>query len=343
MSYFDETPESNQENTATPQEDPQGQSEVTGQGPVLDESAGATGPVEDPEQEVRTPGQPAATKPQLIGGKFKSMNAAITGYTKLMERLGEANDVDDYTDVASLMRAYNQAEKRLTQKGQQGQLPQYQSSINVDETDDIELLNTELFNLEAEIENYGKPQAYQQPAQQYQQPVQQPVQPVQQTQPGQSDDSDPGDWLENELYVKGPGAIRDIIARELEVQGKQLGEALYQILQPMHQTLTEVRSERDYNKQLKALESKGVNVSDYAEEMAKAYDKHPQLAAMPNGVELAFNLARTQRKVGTLQGNSKGGLRMPQGGGTRLPQNRSAEDTIVDAIFGGNGGGGFFE
>lgn len=231
--------------------------------------------------------------------------------------------------------------------------------------EDVNALNAELTRLEQEIVKEVNPQGFpQQPQMPPQYPFQQsgqypyyphmqpgPIQPYPQPmppygyppqvppKPGPSvPEVDPEEWLNNELYVKGPRAINELIAGEMERQGQLLGQALYQVLAPMQQELVTVRSERDYNRQLKQLSAKYPDLQDHAEEMAGVYDKYPQLALTKDGLEKAYQLAKVQKKVKAFSNSEKGqgkkNLRMPSGQGTKLPAQKSQDQIEIEQIFG---------
>jgi len=154
----------------------------------------------------------------------------------------------------------------------------------------------------------------------------------------QQPELEPEEWIEKELYTKGAKAIQEIVNREMEAQGKLLGQALYNILAPMQSEITTARSEREYQKQLKQLQKKYTDLEDYADEMSSVYDKYPVLAMMPNGIEQAYKIASTQIRIDQVKNGDKGiaksSVRMPQGGRTQLPATASTEDSIREAVFG---------
>lgn len=139
---------------------------------------------------------------------------------------------------------------------------------------------------------------------------------------------DPAAWLE-QFYEHGPQAV------DARVQAKlaEFEQRLQQRLEPVQQHLTQ----EYYNQQAMALAGKYSDFKELAPTMSVIYEKYPQLAGMPNGMELAYQMAKGLKQTSPSPDPAKQAARMPGSAGARTGKAKTPEDSIRESIFGSPG------
>lgn len=169
---------------------------------------------------------------------------------------------------------------------------------------------------------------------------------------------DPGEWLDK-LYEQGPELIRQMVQAEakriIDEQGAILGQGLQQILSPVFQTTAQIQKERTLNQwketfdsQIKELKEADKDFADIAPEMEAVIKRNPQILysvdpqGKPNGMHVAYMLAKTMREQSGVSSAAKQAARMPSSSGS-IVQKQNDNDNLVDAALGSLGeSGGVF-
>lgn len=149
---------------------------------------------------------------------------------------------------------------------------------------------------------------------------------------------DPEEWLEN-FYKEGPKAVDARIERKLQAM-------LAEQLAPVYNFMTQM----NYERQLQALSAKAEDLGNYLDDMGELISQYPEIARHPNGMELAYRLAKLMRgeaevtevkkkakEEGRREAMEKLGARMPgsKGGMRRSDTSKkSPEDIIRERTFG---------
>lgn len=136
---------------------------------------------------------------------------------------------------------------------------------------------------------------------------------------------DPAAWLE-QFYERGPEAVDARVQAKLEQFERQLQQQLAPVQQHLMQEY--------YNQQALALANKHSDFRELAPTMSVIYEKYPQLAAMPNGMELAYQMAKTSKPAEPSNNPAKQAARMPGSAGARTGKAQTPEDAIRESIFG---------
>lgn len=173
--------------------------------------------------------------------------------------------------------------------------------------------------------------------------VQRPNAPMPQQQPIQQQDQqniDPEKWIE-QFYENPIESIRSILRAELTEEGKALGVALQQVIAPMQQYVAREVTAKELNKRYMQAQQSIPDFEELRMDAAKVIEEAPQLAAMPDGLIRAFEIARGRRNQTQFANqpqqpmpNPKDALRIPSSSGSRPGQQKTYEDYVRESVFG---------
>jgi len=102
-----------------------------------------------------------------------------------------------------------------------------------------------------------------------------------------------------------------------------------------------------FNRQALELAAKYPDFKDYAQDMMQIYQTQPMLAAMPDGMETAYQMAKARHVVAASQTAQteagKAAARLPGSSGARTAKPQDAEKAFLADIFGGGEPTGIFD
>lgn len=320
---------------------------------------------------------------KLLAGKFKTFGGLAQNYIKQRRKLGLPEDLQNYNSSEALEKAYlrDQAriESRSKQASQEGQ--GQGDNTDFDQFDDSQLLAA-LTQQQTQIQtalNGG--QQNQLPNQIQNQAMNQPpnLPPLQfgpQDQPPQNYRYDPNAGRQAsvrhsvlddyrgtpeefaERLISDPvKVLREIIREEFNIQGSDLGQALYGALSTISQGVNQVRSTVEQDKELrkleKALNKSGESLDDYMPEIQTVMKQYPGLQNLPDGFAQALGMARVTKAINTRRQaptTNKAGLRINSGQGSGVPKQQygqnpkqTPEEQTKQRIFGNPSKRGYFD
>ena len=168
----------------------------------------------------------------------------------------------------------------------------------------------------------------------------------QQPMPEQQQAKDEYDELLAEFEQLYPGLTKAMIRQ----QEKAMSERLQQIEQKVGQAVAPVQQfmmQEHFNRQALELAAKYPDFKDYAQDMMQIYQTQPMLAAMPDGMETAYQIAKARHVVAASQTAQteagKAAARLPGSSGARTAKPQDAEKAFLADIFGGGEPTGIFD
>ena len=168
----------------------------------------------------------------------------------------------------------------------------------------------------------------------------------QQPTPEQQQAKDEYDELLAEFEQLYPGLTKAMIRQ----QEKALSERLQQIEQKVGQAVAPVQQfmmQEHFNRQALELAAKYSDFKDYAQDMMQIYQTQPMLAAMPDGMETAYQMAKARHVVAASQTAQteagKAAARLPGSSGARTAKPTDPEKAFLADIFGSGEPTGIFD
>lgn len=168
----------------------------------------------------------------------------------------------------------------------------------------------------------------------------------QQPTPEQQQAKDEYDELLAEFEQLYPGLTKAMTRQ----QEKAMSERLQQIEQKVGQVVAPVQQfmmQEHFNRQALELAAKYSDFKDYAQDMMQIYQTQPMLAAMPDGMETAYQMAKARHVVAASQTAQteagKAAARLPGSSGARTAKPQDAEKAFLADIFGGGEPTGIFD
>lgn len=168
----------------------------------------------------------------------------------------------------------------------------------------------------------------------------------QQPMPEQQQAKDEYDELLAEFEQLYPGLTKAMTRQ----QERAMAERLAQIEQRVGQTIAPVQQfmmQEHFNRQALELAAKYPDFKDYAQDMMQIYQTQPMLAAMPDGMETAYQMAKARHIVAASQTAQteagKAAARLPGSSGARTAKPQDAEKAFLADIFGGGEPTGIFD
>jgi hypothetical protein len=168
----------------------------------------------------------------------------------------------------------------------------------------------------------------------------------QQPTPEQQQAKDEYDELLAEFEQLYPGLTKAMIRQ----QEKLMSERLQQIEQKFGQAVAPVQQfmmQEHFNRQALELAAKYPDFKDYAQDMMQIYQTQPMLAAMPDGMETAYQMAKARHVVAASQTAQteagKAAARLPGSSGARTAKPQDAEKAFLADIFGSGEPTGIFD
>ena len=168
----------------------------------------------------------------------------------------------------------------------------------------------------------------------------------QQPTPEQQQAKDEYDELLAEFEQLYPGLTKAMIRQ----QEKAMSERLQQIEQKVGQAVAPVQQfmmQEHFNRQALELAAKYPDFKDYAQDMMQIYQTQPMLAAMPDGMETAYQMAKARHVVAASQTAQteagKAAARLPGSSGARTAKPQDAEKAFLEDIFGSGEPTGIFD
>ncbi len=168
----------------------------------------------------------------------------------------------------------------------------------------------------------------------------------QQPMPEQQQAKDEYDELLAEFEQLYPGLTKAMTRQ----QEKAMSERLQQIEQKVGQALAPVQQfmmQEHFNRQALELAAKYPDFKDYAQDMMQIYQTQPMLAAMPDGMETAYQMAKARHVVAASQTAQteagKAAARLPGSSGARTAKPQDAEKAFLADIFGSGEPTGIFD
>lgn len=168
----------------------------------------------------------------------------------------------------------------------------------------------------------------------------------QQPTPEQQQAKDEYDELLAEFEQLYPGLTKAMIRQ----QEKVMSERLQQIEQKVGQAVAPVQQfmmQEHFNRQALELAAKYPDFKDYAQDMMQIYQTQPMLAAMPDGMETAYQMAKARHVVAASQTAQteagKAAARLPGSSGARTAKPQDAEKAFLEDIFGSGEPTGIFD
>jgi len=168
----------------------------------------------------------------------------------------------------------------------------------------------------------------------------------QQPTPEQQQAKDEYDELLAEFEQLYPGLTKAMIRQ----QEKVMSERLQQIEQKIGQAVAPVQQfmmQEHFNRQALELAAKYPDFKDYAQDMMQIYQTQPMLAAMPDGMETAYQMAKARHVVAASQTAQteagKAAARLPGSSGARTAKPQDAEKAFLEDIFGSGEPTGIFD
>lgn len=168
----------------------------------------------------------------------------------------------------------------------------------------------------------------------------------QQPTPEQQQAKDEYDELLAEFEQLYPGLTKALIRQ----QEKVMSERLQQIEQKVGQAVAPLQQfmmQEHFNRQALELAAKYPDFKDYAQDMMQIYQTQPLLAAMPDGMETAYQMAKARHVVAASQTAQteagKAAARLPGSSGARTAKPQDAEKAFLEDIFGSGEPTGIFD
>ncbi len=168
----------------------------------------------------------------------------------------------------------------------------------------------------------------------------------QQPTPEQQQAKDEYDELLAEFEQLYPGLTKALIRQ----QEKVMSERLQQIEQKVGQAVAPLQQfmmQEHFNRQALELAAKYPDFKDYAQDMMQIYQTQPMLAAMPDGMETAYQMAKARHVVAASQTAQteagKAAARLPGSSGARTAKPQDAEKAFLEDIFGSGEPTGIFD
>lgn len=168
----------------------------------------------------------------------------------------------------------------------------------------------------------------------------------QQPTPEQQQAKDEYDELLAEFEQLYPGLTKALIRQ----QEKLMSERLQQIEQKVGQAVAPLQQfmmQEHFNRQALELAAKYPDFKDYAQDMMQIYQTQPLLAAMPDGMETAYQMAKARHVVAASQTAQteagKAAARLPGSSGARTAKPQDAEKAFLEDIFGSGEPTGIFD
>lgn len=168
----------------------------------------------------------------------------------------------------------------------------------------------------------------------------------QQPTPEQQQAKDEYDELLAEFEQLYPGLTKALIRQ----QEKVMSERLQQIEQKVGQAVAPVQQfmmQEYFNRQALELAAKYPDFKDYAQDMMQIYQTQPMLAAMPDSMETAYQMAKARHVVAASQTAQteagKAAARLPGSSGARTAKPQDAEKAFLEDIFGSGEPTGIFD
>jgi len=168
----------------------------------------------------------------------------------------------------------------------------------------------------------------------------------QQPTPEQQQAKDEYDELLAEFEQLYPGLTKAMLRQ----QEKVMSERLQQIEQKIGQAVAPVQQfmmQEYFNRQALELAAKYPDFKDYAQDMMQIYQTQPMLAAMPDGMETAYQMAKARHVVAASQTAQteagKAAARLPGSSGARTAKPQDAEKAFLEDIFGSGEPTGIFD
>ena len=168
----------------------------------------------------------------------------------------------------------------------------------------------------------------------------------QQPTPEQQQAKDEYDELLAEFEQLYPGLTKALIRQ----QEKVMSERLQQIEQKVGQAVAPLQQfmmQEHFNRQALELAAKYPDFKDYAQDMMQIYQTQPLLAAMPDGMETAYQIAKARHVVAASQTAQteagKAAARLPGSSGARTAKPQDAEKAFLEDIFGSGEPTGIFD
>lgn len=168
----------------------------------------------------------------------------------------------------------------------------------------------------------------------------------QQPTPEQQQAKDEYDELLAEFEQLYPGLTKAMLRQ----QEKLMSERLQQIEQKVGQAVAPLQQfmmQEHFNRQALELAAKYPDFKDYAQDMMQIYQTQPMLAAMPDGMETAYQMAKARHIVAASQTAQteagKAAARLPGSSGARTAKPQDAEKAFLEDIFGSGEPTGIFD
>jgi hypothetical protein len=326
------------------------------------------GGLEDTGEEVEEAGegreeQPEGQNETLYAGQYKTFGGMAQAYIRQRRQLGLPEDLQNYATPEALEKAFLRDKTRMDTRGK-GRVDEAVNDEDLDELDDTQLMSEFARQQMAINQALGQPgmipgQSPAQPVQPMQPQVPQITQgfqgynPQQQTQQIRrhsvlDNPEVTADSFAEKLMNDPVAVLREVIREEMDIQGSQLGNALYGILNPVVQSQQQLRSaaerDREMRKLEKTLNKRGESMDDYLPEMEAVLQQYPGLNNVKDGFAQALGMARVQKAMNARRKPStagKAGLRVGAQRGAGIskgqygqPRRATAEETERRQIFG---------
>lgn len=168
----------------------------------------------------------------------------------------------------------------------------------------------------------------------------------QQPTPEQQQAKDEYDELLAEFEQLYPGLTKALIRQQEKVMSErlqQIEQKVGQVVAPLQQFMMQ----EYFNRQALELAAKYPDFKDYAQDMMQIYQTQPMLAAMPDGMETAYQMAKARHVVAASQTAQteagKAAARLPGSSGARTAKPQDAEKAFLEDIFGSGEPTGIFD
>lgn len=151
---------------------------------------------------------------------------------------------------------------------------------------------------------------------------------------------DEHDKLLQDFEQMYPGITKAFEKRYERLLAQRLGEVDKKVaatLAPVQQFMTQ----EQYNRQALQLAAKYPDFKELAQDMMQVYEEQPILAALPQGMEMAYQVAKARRTVAATQAaqaaTEKQAARLPGSTGPRAAKPVDPEKQFLEQIFGSSG------
>lgn len=111
-----------------------------------------------------------------------------------------------------------------------------------------------------------------------------------------------------------------------------------QQIQPIQQYVQQMQLMEFYRQQVASAKGKYADFDEFKDDVGRVYEEQPMLCGLPNGMEIAYQLAKARRtastQAATQTATEKAAARLPGSSGARADKPTTPEQQFLKETFG---------